>query len=50
MVLYFNAGGTGGINLGAGTIATTSAINNIKLVFQVEILPGTFILWWSNNG
>ena len=42
----FNAGGTGGINLGASTIATTSAINNIKFSFSGgNITAGTFILY-----
>ena len=39
-------GGVGGINLGAGTVATTSAINNIKFSFSGgNITAGTFILY-----
>ena len=42
----FNSGGTGGINLGAGTVATTSAINNIKFNMDTgNIAAGTFILY-----
>jgi len=41
----FNAGGTGGINLGAATIATTSAINNIKFGMDSGNISGTFILY-----
>jgi hypothetical protein len=42
----FNSGGKGGINLGAATIATTSAINNIKFNMDTgNIAAGTFILY-----
>ena len=42
----YNSGATGGINAGAATIATTSAINNIKFDFQSgDIAAGTFVLY-----
>jgi len=43
---YFTALGTGAINLGAGVISTTSAINNIKFSFgSGNITAGTFVLY-----
>ena len=45
----YNASGVGGINAGASTIATTSAINNIKFDFNSgNITAGTFILYGVN--
>ena len=45
----YNSSGVGGINAGASTIATTSAINNIKFDFNSgNIAAGTFILYGIN--
>jgi len=41
----YNSGGTGGINLGAAVINTTSAINNIKIKMNSGVIYGEFVLY-----